>query len=137
MKIMSNAKTVVPNGGISAFETIQKVTLHADKMGLTLAQCFEPSQFSAKQSMLSKSLLLFISATDGWCWGMVRSVDDRGCLVLEREAAQAGSDPPAQPVPKPPAPPPAEPLPDAAAALRQKRIENMAKARAARTRNAA
>jgi hypothetical protein len=124
--------TIVPRDRITAFETsIQKAVLEADRLGLTLAQCFEPSRFSAKQTVLGRGWLLFIRATDGWCWGLVTSVDDRGHLVLQREAH--AQDPPAQPVPKPPAPPPVEPLPAAAEALRQKRIENMAKARAART----
>ena len=114
--------TIVPRDRITAFETsMQKAVLEADRLGLTLAQCFEPGRFSAKQTVLGRGWLLFVRATDGWCWGLVRAVDDRGHLVMEREGR-----------------PHADPVPDAGDPKRQEVLDRMAKARAARmTRNAA
>jgi hypothetical protein len=115
--------TIVPRDRITAFETsIQKAVFEADRLGLTMAQCFEPSRFSAKQTVLGRNWLLFIRATDGWCWGLVRSVDDRGHLVLEREGSSyvyGSVDVPRQP--------------DGPDLKKQKMLENLAKARAART----
>lgn len=56
-----------------------------DKLGLSLADAFEPGLFSAKQTSLTTGRLLLLRASDGWCWALVTKVVD-GLLVLAREA---------------------------------------------------
>lgn len=70
-------------------QTVRPCLFDAGKAGLTLAQCFEPGRFNAKQAHIPAGDMLMIKAADGWCFALVRSVDEFGCWVLERESAPA------------------------------------------------
>lgn len=86
----------VPSARISAYEGIPKAVLEADKLGLTLAQAFEPGRFSARQTQLDPRWFLLVRASDGWCWARIQRVDERGRLVLQREAAAFDEAAPAE-----------------------------------------
>lgn len=68
---------------------MRPVVVELDKLGVTLAQAFEPGQFSAKQTKVSAGTLVLLRASAGWCWALIRELDANGCWVLEREGAPA------------------------------------------------
>lgn len=86
---MHEKATSVPSNCITAYEAVPKAVLDAARLGLTVEQVFEPGRFSSKQTALDARYLLFVTASDGWCWARITAVTEAGRLVLEREAAPA------------------------------------------------
>lgn len=79
---------IVHNTWLTSFDTsVRPCVLHLDKAKLTLAEAFEPGRFSAKQTKIPKGDLLLLKASEGWCWALIRDLDDNGCWILEREAS--------------------------------------------------
>lgn len=90
---MHEKPTSVPSNCITAYEAVPKAVLDAARLGLTLEQVFEPGRFSARQTALDARYLLFVIASDGWCWARITAVTEASRLVLEREAASVADAP--------------------------------------------
>lgn len=86
---MHEKATSVPSNCITAYEAVPKAVLNAERLGLSLAEVFEPGRFSSRQTALDARYLLLILATDGWCWARITAVTESSRLVLVREAAPA------------------------------------------------
>lgn len=72
---------------------LRPVVVELDKLGVTMAQAFEPGQFSAKLTKVSAGTLVLLRASESWCWALIRELDANGCWVLEREGAPASTPP--------------------------------------------
>lgn len=88
---MPEQPAIIPKNRIRPFETVPRSVLRADRMGLTLAEVFEPGRFSA--ASIEPGYLLMILATDGWCEALVAQPDDRGRLELQTASAPPAAAP--------------------------------------------
>ena len=83
---MTSPFTPIPANALLDMSNAPPIRFRADKLGLTLADVFEPGRFSAMQARLNNGAVLRIWATDGRCWAEVTGITDAGRLVIEPDA---------------------------------------------------
>lgn len=83
---MTSPFTPIPAMALLDMSNAPPIRFRADKLGLTLAEVFEPGRFSAVQARINDGAVLRIQATDGRCWAEVTGITEAGRLVIEPDA---------------------------------------------------